>query len=84
MKLHKLLAATLCFLVFSPLAQADVKEAAHEVKESTVHVVKKTGAVFKKAGRATGHAARRMGHDVASSSRKGYRAVKRSVHNEPE
>ncbi|SDC91745.1 hypothetical protein SAMN05216345_104446 [Cupriavidus sp. YR651] len=82
-------------LTLSPLARADVSEAAHDVKEGTVHAVKKTGEFAKDVGHGIGHAAKTVGHGigqaaktvghgVADTTREGYHAVKHAVHKDSE
>lgn len=83
-KFPKLLTAALFALMLSPLAEADVPQAAHDVKETTVHIAKKTGEVAKDAAHATAHAAKAVAHGVASTAREGYDATKQAVHRATE
>jgi hypothetical protein len=79
-KFHQLLPIAVFSLMLSPMAEADVPQAAHDVKETTVHIAKKTGEVAKDAAHATAHAAKSVAHGVASTAREGYYATKQAVH----
>ncbi|MCW3478853.1 hypothetical protein OL229_04625 [Neisseriaceae bacterium JH1-16] len=79
-KLLKLLLAMSLAAILSPLAKADVAEAAHSVKETTVHAARKTGEVAREAAHGTAHAAKTVAHGVSSTARKGYQATKQAVH----
>jgi hypothetical protein len=80
-KFQTLLLAASLSLTLSPLAEADVPQAAHEVKETTVHMARKTGEAAKDAGHATAHAAKVVAHGVANTAREGYYATRRAVHH---
>jgi hypothetical protein len=79
-KFRTLFLVAMLSLMLSPLAEADVPQAAHNVKETTVHIARKTGDVAKDAAHATAHAAKTVAHGVASTAREGYYATKQAVH----
>lgn len=79
MKNRSVLFAGLIFMVFSPLAKADLAKAGQEVKETAVEVAKKTAQVGREIGRATAETAKSVGHAVADGARKGYEATRQAV-----